>query len=77
MKRINMEFILTLVPAAFIYGVGFLLILLLNAFLAGYHNTELTLFDLAEAALWPLTIVTFLGIIARALVRTIQSKFKG
>lgn len=69
-----MEFLITI---AIFYGLGITLILLLNAFLAGYNNTEPTKFDLLEALVWPLTIVTFFGILTKALVKTIQSKIKG
>jgi len=61
-----------LISIAFIYSIGFLSLTVINAFIAGYTNTQLSRQDLFESLLWPLTIVMLLGTISHAILKYLK-----
>ena len=58
-----------LITIAFVYSIGFLTFIVINAFLAGYTDIPLSKQDLIEAVMWPLTIVMLIGTIARIIIK--------
>lgn len=60
-----------LITISLYYAIGFIALIIINAFMAGYKDSNFTYHELIESLLWPVTIVILSGTISKIVVQKI------